>query len=215
MAKKKAKKKSGAAAKTKAAKKGTIIDKSAVLPLAAIAVLIVAAGAFVLLQGSGNTGGSGTGIPTSSGIKTFKGSGAALELQGGKPVIRLFSTTTCPHCRWIKETFDSVAKQYVAEGKIVAYHWELETLTAADNTLTAEPETVFPESELNVFKQANPGLTVPTFVFGGKYTRIGNGYEASGDTANPQSDLSKQHLEQEKQEFIAVIEALIKEANAQ
>lgn len=130
-------------------------------------------------------------------IKTFvKADNATVCKQDGKPVIRLFSTTWCPHCIWIKDTFDSTMKELVAEGKIVAYHWELDT---GDNTLTPEIETKVPDSEQAIFQQFNPGNTIPTFVFGCEYSRVGNGYEAQQDLAS------------EKAEFLAVINELLKQ----
>jgi len=114
-----------------------------------------------------------------------------------KPVIRLFSTTWCPHCVWIKETFDSVVKEYVDKGKITAYHWELDT---KDNTLTDEIESVVPESELEIYRNFSPRGSIPTFVFGCKYYRVGNGFESSKD------------LVSEENEFKTVIETLLQGA---
>jgi thiol-disulfide isomerase/thioredoxin len=136
---------------------------------------------------------------TNSDIKTFKCTADSVETIDGKPVIRLFSTTWCPHCIWIKPTFDRVAKEYADAGKIVAYHWELDT---EDNTLTPEVETSVPQSEQAVFQRFNPNQSIPTFVFGGKYYRIGTGYEREND------------LSLEEKEFRAVIDELIKEAQA-
>jgi thiol-disulfide isomerase/thioredoxin len=137
------------------------------------------------------------GNVTNPGITTFKAIEGSVETMGGKPVIRLFSTTWCPHCVWIKPTYDRVVKEYADAGKIVAYHWELDTL---DDTLTPEVEGSVPQSEQAVFAKFNPRNSIPTFVFGGKYYRIGNGHE------------SEQSLEKEETEFRAVIEQLIKEA---
>jgi len=135
-----------------------------------------------------------------TGITTFKVIDGPVETMDGKPVIRLFSTTWCPHCKWIKSTYESVVSEYVSQGKIVAYHWELDS---NDDTLTPEVEGSVPASEQAVFKKFNPNQSIPTFVFGGKYWRIGNGYER------------EQSLEKEEAEFRAVIEQLIKEAQAQ
>ncbi len=139
------------------------------------------------------------GNNTNPDIKTFQVVDGPVETISGKPVIRLFSTTWCPHCQWIKSTFDRVAKEYADAGKIVAYHWELDT---KDNTLTSEKETAVPQSEQAVFQKFNPQGSIPTFVFGGKYYRIGNGYE------------QEQDLQLEAKEFRAVIEELIREANS-
>ena len=130
------------------------------------------------------------------GVTTFsEKSEAEICTEDGKPVVYLFSTTWCPHCQWIKDTFDEVVSKYVAEGKIVAYHWEVDT---NDNTLTAQKESVVPAKDLAIYKEFNPGGSIPTFVFGCKYSRIGNGYE------------QKQDLAAEKVEFEALIEDMIK-----
>lgn len=128
-------------------------------------------------------------------IKTFlQKKDAQVLKEDGKPVIYLFSTTWCPHCQWIKETFDKVVKEYVASGKIKAYHWEIDI---NDNILTAEKETQVPNKDLNLYKEFNPQGSIPTFVFGGKYFRTGNGYEQQKDLAS------------EETEFRAVIDDLL------
>ncbi len=147
-------------------------------------------------------------VPPITEITTFSKTNDQIETLDGKPVIRLFSTTWCPHCKWIKETFDETVQEYVAAGKIVARHWEVDL---KDDALSPVIEGAIPESEYAVFTKFNPDQRIPTFVFGGKYYRVGNGYEMQGDAADPGSVQSRQHLEQEKQEFKAVIEALLKE----
>lgn len=133
-----------------------------------------------------------------SSIQTFlsvPGSDGACT-EDGKPVIRLYSTTWCSHCQWIGPTFDAVVKMYVDEGLIVAHHWEVNT---GDDTLTDQVEKDVPDSEMAIFEDINPRGSIPTFVFGCRYYRIGNGYEQADD------------LESEAAEFEAVIEALINE----
>ena len=135
-----------------------------------------------------------TNVTTPSSIKTFQTVNGSVCKEDGKPIIRLFSTTWCPHCKWIKSTYDSVVSEYVNSGKIVAYHWEVDT---GDNTLTSATETSVPESELQVYQTFNPKGSIPTFVFGCKYYRVGNGYEQEGN------------LTAEEAEFRAVIETLL------
>ncbi len=106
--------------------------------------------------------------------ETFEQTTDELCEEDGKPIIRLFSTTNCPNCNWIKETFDSAVKEYADNDLIVAKHWQLDS---GDNTLTTDVETKIPKEEVELFKKYNPGSTVPTFVFGCKYYRIGNGYD--------------------------------------
>lgn len=166
---------------------------------AAVLAIVLVSGCIQLPgPGSGNQTGNSTNI-TSVNITTFSLMEGPVEAIDGKPVIRLFSTTWCPHCVWIKSTYDRVVSEYVSQGKIVAYHWELDT---GDNTLTNETEKEVPDSEKAVFQKFNPRGTIPTFVFGGKYYRIRNGYE------------TEQDLGKEEQEFRAVIEELIKEAKS-
>lgn len=109
----------------------------------------------------------------------------------GKPIVYLFSTTWCPHCSWIKDTFESWAKENT--DKVVAYHWELDI---GDDTLTEEVESSVPDDHTAIYEKFNPGGSIPTFVFGCKYARIGNGYEAEDD------------LDQERQTFDNILEKL-------
>ncbi|NMB56508.1 thioredoxin family protein [Candidatus Beckwithbacteria bacterium] len=132
---------------------------------------------------------------SNSAITTFEEKkDAQICSENGKPNVYLFSTTWCPHCEWIKETFDRVMNEYIAAGKINAYHWELDN---GDNTLTQEVETEVPTEQRAVYKEFNPDGSIPTFVFGCKYFRVGNGYEAQKD------------LVSEEKEFRAVIEDLL------
>lgn len=107
-------------------------------------------------------------------LNVFKETADSICKEDNKPVIRLYTTTNCQSCIWITEKFDFFVKEYQKQNKIVAYHWELDT---GDNTLTKEIETGIPKLELEIFKKYNPKSTVPTFIFGCKYVRIGNAYE--------------------------------------
>ena len=133
---------------------------------------------------------------TVKGVTTFSmKKDAKICKENGKPVVYLFSTTWCPHCKWIKDTFDSTIAKYVSDGKIVAYHWQVDT---NDNTLTPQVESQIPANAQAVYTEFNPEGSIPTFVFGCKYFRIGNGYEAQNDLAS------------EVKEFDAVIKDLTK-----
>ncbi|MFC1753165.1 SurA N-terminal domain-containing protein [Thermoproteota archaeon] len=133
--------------------------------------------------------------PEISGL-SFGKTGNPICTENGKPVVILFSTTSCPHCKWIIETFDSVAKEYAEQGKIVAYHWEMDN---GDNTLTEEKEKSIPDPHVKIFWENSPQGGVPTFVFGCKYMRIGNAFEAANN------------LRAEEREFRAIIDLLIEE----
>jgi len=129
------------------------------------------------------------GIKITKKIETFTKTDDPICMEEGKVIIRLFSTTKNAAANWIRETFDSLADEY--EGDIVAYHWQLDT---GDNTLTKNKESGISKAEVELFKKYNPKHTVPTYVFGCKYVRIGNAYPA---------------LEEEKSEFKKVIEILL------
>jgi foldase protein PrsA len=134
-------------------------------------------------------------VETNVQIKTFsKTNNEICKDANGKPIIRLYTTTSCPHCKWVGPTFDKVAKEYIANGKIAAYHWDLE---AKDDLLTSPIEGVVPPAEMDVYNKFNPRGTIPTFVFGCQYYRIGTGYE------------QEQSLAKEEAEFRAVIDSLI------
>ncbi len=131
-------------------------------------------------------------------IKTFtEKADATVCTQDGKPIIRLYSTTWCPHCQWVKSTFNKVVQEYVAAGKVVAHHWVLDI---GDDDFTSLKESIVPTDEMKVYKEFNPQQSIPTFVFGCKYYRVGNGYEAQDD------------LSAEETEFRSVIEQVIQDA---
>ena len=131
---------------------------------------------------------------TTLAIRTFKDNLGPIETKNGKPVIRMFSTTWCSHCKWVKDAYEETVMEYVNRSQIIAYHWEMDI---DDDTLRDEKIPV-PESEKEVFRKFNPGGGVPTFVFGSRFYRIGNGYEREKD------------LDAEKAEFRAVIEEVIR-----
>ena len=146
----------------------------------------------IFTNGFGGTGIGKTSTDSQSSFKLHENEICAID---GKPIIRLFSTTWCPHCQWISETYENVVKEY--GDKIVAYHWELDV---GDDTLTEEIENEIPIEELSVYKEFNPSGSIPTFVFGCKHSRIGNGYEDEGN----------QGLIREEAEFRLIIEELLR-----
>ena len=163
------------------------IKKSTLWKIAIVAVVLI-----ILVVIWNPFLGSSTGSTTLKG-STFSDTGDAIITDSeGKPYVILFSTTTCPHCTWIKDTFDSLANEDFAD-KINLQHWELNT---GDNTITSEIETEVPTEMWTLFQKYSTG-GVPTFVFGGKYIRIGTGYERQND------------LNAEMEDFKLVIEKLL------
>ena len=119
-------------------------------------------------------------------------------LSDGKPIIREFATSWCPHCAWVKPVYQEVVKSY--GDQIVAYQWEVDT---NDNLLTEQLEFEVPAGEMNVFSDFNPDQTIPTFLFGCKYLRIGNAYEEQNDK------------EAEAKELKYIIDKLLNEVSEQ
>ncbi|MEK6902220.1 MAG: hypothetical protein AABX02_01370, partial [archaeon] len=100
--------------------------------------------------------------PTS--ISTFNViSGAEICTEDGKPIIRLYSTTVCPHCRWINSTYNGVMDEYIKAGKIVAHHWDVDL---GNDQFTPAKESAIPTAELNLYKSVNDRLSDPTNMFG-------------------------------------------------
>ncbi len=113
-------------------------------------------------------------------IQTFQETGDALCTdEQGKPIIRFFATSWCPHCKWIKETYMGVMKKYIDEGKVTAYLWEVDT----NDDLLRKGDQPIPSSEEQIFKRYNPKGSIPTFIFGCTYYRVGNGYEQQNNLA--------------------------------
>ena len=127
-------------------------------------------------------------------IQTFQETGDVLCTdEKGKPIIRFFATSWCPHCKWIKETYMGVMRKYIDEGKITAYLWEVDT----NDDLLRKGDQPIPASEEQIFEKYNPKGSIPTFIFGCAYYRVGNGYE------------QQDNLAAEAAEFHAVIRELL------
>ncbi len=126
-------------------------------------------------------------------IATFEETGDYLCEEGGKPIVRLFSISASSHTEWIQDVFASTVGEYVEDGRIVAYHWQLDT---GDDILTEDIEKAIPKAEVEIFRKYSPEGAVPTFVFGCRYTRIGNG--ADND------------LDSEEKEFREIIKTITK-----
>ncbi len=126
---------------------------------------------------------------------SFKATNNTICMQEGKPIVREFATSWCPHCAWVKPVYQQVVKEYA--GKISAYQWEVDT---GNNLLTEELEFEVPANEMNIFEKFNPNKSIPTFIIGCKYVRIGNAFEEQNDK------------KAEATELRAVIDKILKEA---
>jgi len=124
----------------------------------------------------------------------YKSGRDACTNEKGRPVILLFSSSSCSHCEWVGEIFDPIVKAYMADGLIEAHHYDTGT---GDDLLTAEVETQIPPEYLQLKTDGDPKNRVPYFNFSCKYERVGNGNEKADDVAA------------EGEEFCLVIETLI------
>lgn len=140
-------------------------------------------------------------IPPSPQIRSFQSlsDSASVCLENGKPLILMFSTTTCPHCLWVNDTFNGVMKEYLDKNLVVVRHWEVDI---GDDQFTPKRDSKVLEKDVALFEKVNPDFSVPTYVFGCKYYRVGNAFEVQGD------------LDAEAGEFKAVVEKLLLDANA-
>ena len=111
-------------------------------------------------------------------FRTFKSTGEAANINSkGQPIILFFSRADCSHCQWISETFDTTVMEYVEKGLIEAHHYDI---ISKDDLLTPVHESEIPQKYLKIKEERSPDL-VPYFNFGGRYERLGTGYEAQDD----------------------------------
>lgn len=129
------------------------------------------------------------GVKITTKIETFTKTEDTICKENDKVIVRLFSTSKNSASRWISKTFDETMNEY--KDSVIAYHWELDT---GDNLLTDVKEEGILKDEVDIFKRYNSNSTVPTYIFGCKYVRIGNAYKT---------------LDEEEAEFKRVIELLI------
>lgn len=96
----------------------------------------------------------------------------------GRPLIYLFTSPTCSHCKWGGGVYDFIVRYYTANGLIEAHHYDL---LSGDDLLTEEIETEIPADILGIYNRGNPQDLVPYYNFGCKYDRTGNGFEKEDD----------------------------------
>jgi hypothetical protein len=95
------------------------------------------------------------------------------SLCGEKPIVRFYSTSTCPGCDYTASIFEDALLSF--EDRIDAAHWVLDI---GDNKLTSLNESGIPREELSIFKKYSPKNDIPLTVIGCKYKKIGH-YEDS------------------------------------
>ncbi len=106
-------------------------------------------------------------------LETFGPTGNTPCLADGLPIVRMYVKNGCEHCEWAGATFDRVAAEYVAKGKLRAHHWDFGT---GDDKLSEVVETEVPKAEARLFYDSEAKGTVPYYLIGCIYSRVGNGY---------------------------------------
>jgi thiol-disulfide isomerase/thioredoxin len=166
-----------------------------IVPLSIIVAGLLVSGAIFASQGKSSTETEGevegeetsdtTEDPTNGTF--YYRDGTEIYTEDGKPVVALISTSSCPHCVWISDTYDTVVREYQDAGKIKAYHF-IYTDSGLSDTINGATEM---SSELQAHYEDYSGGYVPTFVIGGKYYRVGNAYESEGDLEAEATELRR------------------------
>jgi len=102
-------------------------------------------------------------------LRSFEETGDNLCYEG-KPIIRLYTTSTCGICNRSSQVFENLIKEFVNYGSADVAHWSLDD---GDNLLTSRKENGVPKKEVDLFKKYSPNNLVPVVVLGCKYKRIG------------------------------------------
>jgi len=119
--------------------------------------------------------------------ETFKNTGKPVCTYNGKPIIRFYSSSTCPHCNWVEDPLYQALKPYIDNELIILQHWDV---NSQDNLLTLERETKIPARDQEGYKEYAEGR-VPFFDFGCTYVRIGNVYETESNGYNKEIEAFK------------------------
>lgn len=94
----------------------------------------------------------------------------------GKPNIYFFGVSWCPHCNWAKPAVKSIESKF--KGYISPHFW-----------YEMDKDTPTQEDQL-VYQKYNPRGSIPTFVFGCKYVRIGTKNEPEDDIQKEEDELT-------------------------
>jgi parvulin-like peptidyl-prolyl isomerase len=138
--------------------------------------------------------GSSDNLP--EGVSTFTDTGEDIcRTEDSKPIVRMYTTTTCPYCTWASPIIDPILEERMAKGEIYAEHWYLDK---QDNILTPENEGRVSKEALEHMMKYNSNGFVPFYSVGCKYIRIGNGHSG---------EINAEVFE--RNEFNAVIDAVV------
>ena len=105
----------------------------------------------------------------------FAPTGDTVCEEGGKPIIRMYASSSCPTCPQM-----ATLLQTLGQNDFVMKVWELDT---GDNLDTVETESSLTKEEFAILRQYNPGGKVPAYVLGCRYVRLGNARDPLNLTA--------------------------------
>ena len=106
------------------------------------------------------------------GIPSFQESESEICSADGKPIVRMFTLSTCTSCERVAKRLQKIlASSPAIKAEVIGSIWELDT---GDDLLTPRKEGGVPQSEIDYFMQLSPNREVPAYSFGCKYVRIGN-----------------------------------------
>ncbi|HLD86720.1 MAG TPA: SurA N-terminal domain-containing protein [Candidatus Nanoarchaeia archaeon] len=130
------------------------------------------------------------------GISSFIESQAPLCAADNKPIIRMFTASSCDECKGPSKRLKSLLQSPELLSEVNGHIWEIDT---GDDLLTPQKETGVPKSEIGQFFSISPNREVPAYSFGCKYTRVGQLPDSAGN------------LNAEEKEFKEVILTLLVE----
>jgi thiol-disulfide isomerase/thioredoxin len=100
----------------------------------------------------------------------------------GEPMIYLFGTTWCPHCKWERQVFVNVTSKFgtwegIKENDLSSAEFNSSYMIVKAIEIDLEKNS--PDNV--VFDHYSPNGYVPVLVFGGKYFRVGSGESLGAD----------------------------------
>lgn len=146
-----------------------------------VTIIALVLGGIMVFSPGKETSNKNESTSTYEKFEGFDIKGESVCKKDGKPIVYVISTTTCPHCIYIKDTFVKWGKDNSDKLDVQLWVFDGKSPDSADNLITDEIETSISNEAMQVYEKMNPDGTVPTFIFGCKYVRVGNGFEGEND----------------------------------
>ncbi|MBN1386556.1 peptidylprolyl isomerase [Candidatus Woesearchaeota archaeon] len=101
--------------------------------------------------------------------------------EDNRTIVRLYTVSYQEASQFAEAAFRQALERFDRSGELSAYVWQVDT---NDDVMTPELESAIPQEELDLFRKYNPGNSVPAYLIGCKYLRIGNGHWENKDMAS-------------------------------